>query len=119
MGYHRSSGEWADVEEIVLLGAGTRTATENGAANDVGSRGILRGALVITAASGTTPTLDVAIQTRHDANDSWRTVGSFAQATAAGSERKCFAGLDREIRAVATLGGTTPSFDLTVSGELV
>lgn len=119
MGYHRSNGQWADTEECVLLPSGTRTATENGDAYDAGARGVFRGILTVSAASGTSPTLDVAIQTRRNASDTWRTVGSFAQATAAGAERKCFAGIDREVRAVATLGGTSPSFDVSVSGELV
>lgn len=124
MGFHNSrNSEFADVEEITLF-SGTATATANGDAIAVGDRFGARLTLDVTAASGTSPTLDVKIQTRKDADDTWRDLAgtgipAFTQATAAGSQRKCFSGFDREIRYVATLGGTTPSFTFSLSGELV
>jgi hypothetical protein len=55
--------------------------------------------LVCTAASGTTPTLDVVLQTSKDGTGSglgaWRTVGTFTQLTAAGSQRISAAGPGR------------------------
>lgn len=70
--------------------------------------------LDVTAASGTAPTLDVVIETSADGSTGWTSVGSFAQATAVGSERKAFTGLNNYVRANYTIGGTTPSFDFTV-----
>lgn len=120
--YKRSDGTWADLEDATVQDVVTRTATGNGSAIEVGDRGVANLELVCTAASGTTPTLDIAIQTSKDGTGSglgaWRTVASFAQMTAAASERKSFAGLDRFVRAAATLGGTTPSFTYSVKGEL-
>ena len=121
MGYkNERTGRWANTEDVVLLGSEARTATTNGEWFDVGDAHTLRLLLDVTARSGTSPTCDVSVQTRKDADDaSPRTVGSFAQKTAAGSERKAFTGLDRQVRVVQTLGGTTPSFTSSVSGELV
>jgi len=116
MGYQQKNGRYADTRDLALMGAVAMTATTNGGAVET-DRGVARLTLSVTAASGTNPTLDVAIQTRKDGNDTWRAVASFAQATAAGSERKCFSGLDREVRAVATIAGTTPSFSFSVVGD--
>lgn len=109
-------GAYADTDDITLAPSATITATTNGAAFDV-RKGCLALTLNVTAASGTSPTLDVAVQTRRDASDAWRAVAAFAQRTAAGSERRCFAGCDRQVRVVATVGGTTPSFTFSVSGD--
>lgn len=119
MGYNMANGRFAETCPTELFPSAARAATVNGNELELGDKGDARLKLDVTAASGTTPTLDVAIQTRADAADSWRAVAAFAQKTAAGSERKCFAGLDRFVRAVATIGGTTPSFTFSVSGEAV
>ncbi len=72
--------------------------------------------LDVTAASGTTPTLDVIVETRTAAGTA-RTVGSaFAQKTAVSSERKSFAGFGDEYRVRWTIAGTTPSFTFSVTG---
>jgi hypothetical protein len=126
MGYtNPRTNEWADTEDLTVLPSTTLTATTNGAAIDVGDRIGARLTLTVTAASGTTPTLDVKLQTRKDANDTWRDLAgtgmpAFAQKTTTGSERKTFVGFDRQIRYVATIGGTTPSFTFRINdGELV
>lgn len=109
-----------DAKEITLLAASSRTASENSAWIDVGDAHTLRLDLTITANSGTAETLDVTIQTRKDANDTARTLGTFTQKTDGTDERKCFSGLDRQIRAVTTIGGSdTPTFAFSLSGELV
>jgi hypothetical protein len=121
MGYSKG-GTWQNTDDVVLFGDGTvATATRNGDPLEVGMRSDACLELVVTAASGTTPTLDVKLQTSKDGSGTglgaWRDVASFAQATGAASERKSFSGLDRFVRAVATVGGTTPSFTFSVKGE--
>lgn len=116
MGYQMNNGQQSGTDDVLLQQETTLTATANGAAIDV-RHGVLALTLNVTAASGTTPTLDVAVQTRKDASDAWRAVAAFAQKTAVSSERKCFSGLDRQARVVNTIGGTTPSFTFSVSGD--
>ncbi|XXX79163.1 hypothetical protein WMF30_10355 [Sorangium sp. So ce134] len=117
-GYFDSNNRFVSVGNVVLAGAVTRTADGNGATVEIGDQGTLRLRLNVTAASGTSPTLDITLQTSKDGG-SWRTLGTFAQATAVGSESKSFSGADRYVRANADLGGTTPSFTYTIDGETV
>jgi hypothetical protein len=62
------------------LASQTVTATGTGTAFTVQDIVGIQGTLVITAASGTTPTLDVSLQTTVDGTN-WDTVGSFPQQT--------------------------------------
>lgn len=108
---------------FVLVPAGT-VVTANGASAgiEVDNRVQFRGQLDVTAVSGTTPNLTVAVQTSADNGvlDPWRTVGSFPAATAvATSPRQNFVGLDRWIRASYTITGTTPSETLSITGEVI
>ena len=70
----------------------------------------LRAQLNVTAASGTTPTLNVVVEDSLDGSN-WNTIGTFAQKTATGREviniTTPFA--DR-VRISWTIAGTTPSF---------
>lgn len=85
------------------------------------NKGTLRAALTVTAVSGTTPSLTATVQTSYDAGatDPWRAVGSFTAATAAGTQRESFPGLDRYVRLNYVVSGTTPSITFGVSGEIV
>lgn len=100
----------------------TQAASTNGSALALGASN-LRLALNVTAASGTSPSLTVVVQTSSDGgvNDAWRSVlgTAFTAATAVGEQYSCFAGLDRFVRVVTTISGTTPSFTFTLSGEAV
>lgn len=119
MGYTMQDGTFARGKDVELF-SGSMTATADGAAVEVGGAGVFRGELDVTAASGTNPTLDVEIETSHDGVNNWRLVAAFAQKTGVANERKVFAGLDRFIRATATIGGSeTPKFTFSVKGELV
>lgn len=118
MGYQMASGQYANTRDVEVQASVTRTATANGAAVEVGDRGTLRLLLDVTARSGTSPSMTVAIETSYDGT-TWRSVASFAAATAVGTERKSFTGIDRYVRAVATISGTSPSFTYSVSGEAV
>lgn len=118
MGYRMQDGSWADTEAVTLLGSSTQTASTNSTGIELGDRAMWRGTLDVTAASGTTPTLDVTLQTSAD-NSTWRTLGTFTQKTTTGSERKSFAGCDRYVRATSVIAGTTPSFTFSIAGEAV
>lgn len=105
-------------EAIVLAPSASRTANGNGTGKRAAAHTQARLTLDVTARSGTTPTLDVAVQTSGDGT-TWSTVASFAQKTNVGAERKVFSGLDEFVRVTWTLAGTTPNFTFKVSGYLV
>lgn len=93
------------------------TATGDGTGYELGAVGsglTLYGALHVLSASGTSPTLDVIVES--DVDDDWEdpaTVLTFTQATEAGAEWQSAAGpiTDSWFRASFTVGGTdTPSF---------
>lgn len=71
--------------------------------------------LDVTAASGTTPTLNVTIQTKDPAGN-WYDLVSFTQRTAAGKEAKPVSVFGETLRIAYTVGGTTPSFTFSVTG---
>lgn len=119
MAYHTANGRYANTLPIILAQAVTLTTTTAGTAIELGDRNSLRLNLVITAASGTTPTLDVAVQSSPD-NVTWTAVASFAQQTTTTTGvHTLFGPIDRFVRINSTLGGTTPSFSFSVSGEAV
>jgi hypothetical protein len=96
------------------------TATGTGTAFQVVTKNEFRGQSIVTAASGTTPSLTVNVQTSFDngVTDAWRTIASFPAQTAAGSSaHQEFGPLDRWVRASWTVSGTTPSFTFGVDGE--
>lgn len=107
-------------EETVVSSA-ARTVTGNSSTlSGYGTIKQLRAQLNVTAASGTTPTLDVLIQDSLDGTN-WNTIGTFAQKTTTAREviniTTPFA--DR-VRILYTIGGTTPSFtfDVIVASEV-
>lgn len=117
-GYLTSDGQHVDSRDVVLHPSATRTATGNGTVvEETGRRRTASLSLTVSARSGTSPTLDLTVQTSRDGS-TWYTAGTFAQATATGTERKTFA-LDRYVRVRWVLGGTSPSFTFSVDGELV
>ena len=107
-----------------LLGADSRNASANGTGFDLqGSNDAEGEAIVILdseAGSGTSPTLDVKLQDSAD-NSSWSDISgkTFTQVTdgGAGFEKISINTNDvrRYVRAVATLGGTSPVFVCAVS----
>jgi hypothetical protein len=117
MNYYKDNQEYADVDAVTLAkGALTANRDSTPVATD---RGVVRLTLDVTAVSGTSPTLDVTIQTSFD-KQSWTNVGTFTQATGVGKQRKVFTGLDRYVRAHEVLGGSdTPTVTRTIQGELV
>lgn len=70
--------------------------------------------LSVTAASGTTPTLDVVIEDTLDGTN-WNTVGTFTQATAVTRQViNISAPFSDKLRVRYTVAGTTPSFTFSV-----
>lgn len=100
-------------EELVASAA--RTASGNTAAlPGWGHAKTLRIQSDVTAASGTTPTLDVVIEDTLDGTN-WNTIATFAQKTAAGREVvNVTIPFSETIRARWTIGGTTPSFTFSI-----
>ncbi len=83
----------------------------------LGTPRAIRAQLNVTAASGTTPTLDVAIQDSVDGVN-WNTVASFTQATAVTRQViniiTATTPIAPYLRVTWTIGGTTPSFTFAV-----
>lgn len=104
-GYPKRDGRYADTEAIILLGSQAFGAGQTiGPVFEVGSRGVARLALEVTAKSGTSPTLDVAVETSPDGLTAWRKVGTaFDQKTDVGLA----------MGAVSESGTTPPDITLT------
>ncbi len=101
---------------------GTKTATGNGAAQQLGALSSTQkmiAALHVLAVSGTAPKLNVTIESDSTSGfASPTTVGTFAQITAAGGYDLVIDGpiTDTYFRLVFTISGTSPSF--TLAGAL-
>ena len=106
---------------VILLPVTTATATADGSGHDRGAANTSSGGNVchlhVTAASGTTPTLDVTVEM--DTNSGFSTpttLATFTQATTTTSERiENTTSTERYVRVSYTIGGTTPSFTFAVS----
>jgi hypothetical protein len=98
-----------------FAGAAARTASGNtGVISGFGERSTLRVQLNVTAASGTSPTLDVVVEDTLD-DTNWNVIGTFAQKTGPGREViNVTAPFTDRLRARWTLGGTAPSFTFSV-----
>lgn len=121
MSYFTQDNTFVDAEDVSLHPSATRTASGTGSVvYETGPRRTLSLLFAVTAASGDTPTLDVTVQTSHDGT-TFRTLGTFTQATGVTSERKGFGGADRFVRVVWTAAAAagSPSFTFAVTGEAV
>lgn len=98
-----------------LLPSAARTASGSSTpVTDQGDENTLRVQLNVTAASGTTPTLNVVIEDSLDGSN-WNTIGTFAQRTGPGREVvNITAPFTNRVRVSWTVGGTTPSFTFDV-----
>lgn len=104
------------------VASSARTTSGTGAAFATESAFSALATLTVTAASGTSPTLDVRLETTADDGASWYTAGSFPQQTAATTAphpARIFAPLGSQARFAWTIAGTTPSFTfgVTVSAD--
>jgi len=103
---------------LVLQPTATKTASFTGTAVDnsasTGNGGA--GFLIVSAASGSSPTCDLKIQHSAD-NVTYADLLTFTQATGTTSEIKAVASsttVNRYLKVSATIGGSTPSFTLIV-----
>lgn len=122
MPFVTSQNQLSRGSDVTVLASGSVTATGQSASADVGGAGTLRAQVVVTAATGTSPSLTCTIQTSHDAGatDPWRTAGAaYGAITAPGSSPwQCFA-VDRYVRVSYVVSGTTPNITFSVVGEAV
>jgi hypothetical protein len=95
--------------------AAARTASgDSGPQRGYQSADALRVQLDVTAAAGTTPTLDVVIEDTLDGAN-WNVIGTFAQKTGPGREViNITTPFTDRLRARWTVGGAAPSFTFSV-----
>ena len=101
---------------VTVLAAAARTTSGNATilAADTGDTLSLQ--VDVSAASGTTPTLDISVQWSMDGTtwSSAATPDTFTQITATASTVKTFQVKAPNFRVVYAIGGTTPSFTFSV-----
>jgi hypothetical protein len=111
--YYRGSVARPDA----TLASAARTASGTGTAFNTDAAKSLKAFLTVSAASGTTPTLDVRLETSIDGGTTWRTVGSLAQINTTGTRNGVLGPLGDQCRWAWTIAGTTPSFTFTITAE--
>ena len=100
--------------EIKASAAETSTGQTAGFETQGGNVNILAD---VTAASGTSPTLDFTTEWSHNGTDwfSADPADAFTQITAATKQVKTFTTLAPQFRVVFTIAGTTPSFTFSLT----
>jgi len=75
--------------------------------------------LDVTAVSGTSPTLDVAINTYDEVGGNWHLLATFDRMTATGTDVGYVGyGLGEKLSVTYTIDGTNPSFTFSVAANL-
>lgn len=97
-----------------LFTSAARTVSEDSQAVGVNGFSTLVLHLEVSAVAGTSPTLDVRLQDSADGTNWADTGAAFTQTTAVGVKRLVANNVGRYVRAVATIGGTTPSFTFSL-----
>lgn len=105
---------------LMLKTSAAETSSTNGTTKNFGNM-VANQALVFvalcTAASGTSPTLDLKIQGSPDGSN-WQDIHVWPQKTTTFLERAAYRGPFSQFRYVSTIGGTSPSFTYQVGVEL-
>lgn len=114
-----NAGQIYDEDAITLIASTTKTASYTSDTYEAGDRGTLRLDLNVTAISGTGAQMHVQVETRKSSDDSWRVVDAFTAVIATGTQRRTMGGVDRYVRAVCTLAGSSPSVTFSLTGEAV
>lgn len=97
-----------------VASAARTTSANSGALSGFADWSKFRAQLNVTAASGSTPTLDVVVEDSFDGSV-WNTVATFTQKTAAGVQAVDVSGqFTDQLRVRWTVGGGTPSFTFDV-----
>ena len=103
---------------FVVVASAARTTTGTSSALDAPEGADLVLSASVTAASGTTPTLDLSVEWSSDGGTTWYTADpadTITQFTAAAARVKRFTAKGTEYRVRWTIGGTTPSFTFAVT----
>jgi hypothetical protein len=97
--------------DVVLDLAAAATSVNSGAISAPQEIGPLMFAAHVTAATGTTPTLDVSLEQSANGQSGWAAVpgSALTQITAVGHRVGFAAPTQPYVRVVATIGGTTPA----------
>lgn len=95
------------------LASATQTASGAGTPFTVDSVLSIIGTLAVTAASGTSPTLDLRLESSVDGTN-YYTVAAFSQKTGISTDARIFGPVGTTARWAWTVGGTTPSFTFSV-----
>lgn len=106
----------ADIASAALTSTSTSSTITPGLIGNIGTHSHTFN-VVVTAVSGTSPTLDVAIEESPDNGTNWIRIYEFPRITATGSyvSPKIRATYGTRFRYVRTVGGTTPSFTNAVN----
>jgi len=121
MGYTKKSGRYADTTDANLNPLSGATVTVDGYSQvlEMGDRATARLNLKTTAVTGSGAVLDVTVQTSKD-GVTWYTSGTFTQVAntvdTTWDQRKIFT-IDRFVRALFDVTGTTPVITVTLLGE--
>lgn len=106
------------VEPVVLLPSAARTASGSGSDVDVGRFICAELCLDVTAVSGTSPTLDVYIEGKDQYTGKYKVLFSQTGISAVSTYWFTITTLAfRYLRVRWAIGGTSPSFTFSVSGE--
>lgn len=106
---------WTGARENPVPSAARTTSGVTATQPGYGPARTLRAQLDVTAASGTTPTLDVVLEDSLDGGATFNTVATFTQRTAAGRQVvDITTPFSDQLRVRWTIGGTTPSFTFAV-----
>lgn len=106
----------ADIASAAITSTATSTAVSPGQVANIGSLAHSF-AVIVTAVSGTSPTLDVSIEESPDGGTNWIRVYDFPRITATGTYVTPIikAKWGNRYRYVRTVGGTTPSFTMSLN----
>ncbi|NUO97486.1 MAG: hypothetical protein HOW59_06105 [Nonomuraea sp.] len=106
---------WVGGAEQPVASAARTASGSTAAQSGYGPATSLRAQLNVTAAAGTTPTLDVVIEDTLDGGTTWNTIGTFTQATAVARQViNITTPFSDTLRVRWTVGGATPSFTFAV-----
>jgi len=97
-----------------FLASAARTTSGNSGAIDLSYADDVLVFLNVTAATGTSPTLDVKVYTVDDDGTEYE-IAAFTQKTAVGKEAKAISVFGSKLKIGYTIGGTTPSFTFAVT----
>ncbi len=125
-GYSDGLGRYLNRDEHTLKTAGAETASTTHSPVEIGDKAVLDVEVIVTAVSGTTPTLLTTIEGSND-GQTWYALGEIgsdgfavgslaapANITAAGTYRAALPAA-RYVRSKSTIGGTTPSFTYSIA----